>query len=87
MKKCCPDCMTEKDIEQFGVDKSRKDGIYLRCKVCTNKRLSHYRKNGAVVSAYDLNLMTNFLRACNKPKPKPVSSFDAEMMRNFLVKA
>lgn len=64
MKKFCPDCMTEKDIEQFGKNKSRKDGIHPSCKVCANGRLKNYRKNGLVyASAYDLNLMTNFLRA------------------------
>ena len=61
--KYCPDCMTEKSIEKFGNNRSRKDGYHPSCKVCANGRLKNYRANGLIsTTAYDLNLMTNFLR-------------------------
>jgi 5-methylcytosine-specific restriction endonuclease McrA len=34
----CNDCKIEKPQDQFGVDKSRKDGISVRCKPCNVKR-------------------------------------------------
>ncbi len=39
--KICSDCRQEKQISEFGSDKSRASGVAFYCKLCTNAR---YRK-------------------------------------------
>ena len=44
--KFCPKCETDKPIEEFPINKSRKDGRGRVCKGCQNEYTrNHYRKN------------------------------------------
>ncbi len=42
MMKVCSKCGIEKDKEEFGKDKNRKDGLYPQCKACRNKSSAAY---------------------------------------------
>jgi hypothetical protein len=42
--KICSKCKKEKDINEFGFDKSRKDGRNLKCKKCRNQYAQKYYK-------------------------------------------
>lgn len=45
-QKYCPKCKVEKDIAEFGPNKSRKDGLQSHCKQCRNDYLkSWYKEN------------------------------------------
>lgn len=53
-KKICSRCHIEKDIEEFGKDKNRKDGHYCFCKLCTKEIATIYRlKYPNKVKAYN----------------------------------
>lgn len=44
--KICPHCSQEKELSDFPKDKSRKDGRYIYCKICTSlKSKKNYNKN------------------------------------------
>lgn len=44
--KWCPKCETEKDVKEFGKDKSRKDGKQTICKEChRNYSKKHHKTN------------------------------------------
>lgn len=45
MKKCSM-CQTEKELDQFGKDRSRSDGLETKCKECKRlKRKKEYAEN------------------------------------------
>lgn len=43
--KTCTKCNTEKPLEEFGVDKTTKDGYRYSCKVCYNAQQREYVRN------------------------------------------
>lgn len=44
--KQCPKCKLNKPLSEFGINRTRVDGINPRCKVCSNKStMESYRKN------------------------------------------
>ena len=43
-KRCCQ-CKKEKALSDFGVDKSRKDGVNPRCKSCARDRMKTHRND------------------------------------------
>ena len=42
MNKTCSKCIVEKDLSEFYKDRSRKDGLYSRCKKCHNEAVKRY---------------------------------------------
>lgn len=45
--KVCGKCKIEKEFEFFSKDKSRKDGMFVRCKSCTSKYFKKYYEKHA----------------------------------------
>jgi hypothetical protein len=46
IKKCCPKCEEEVDIELFSKNRSRKDGLSRICKICQRLYVNaHYQAN------------------------------------------
>ena len=45
MSKVCTKCGIEKSLEDFGKDRSRRDGLKDRCKICRAKDGDKYRQN------------------------------------------
>ncbi|MCB1711167.1 MAG: endonuclease VII domain-containing protein [Candidatus Riesia sp.] len=43
--KYCSGCDKDKSIEDFGIDRSEKDGRRFQCKICRNKKQREYAKN------------------------------------------
>lgn len=43
MKKICNKCKVEKDVTEFYKDKSKKDGISIYCKSCSDKNVGAWR--------------------------------------------
>jgi hypothetical protein len=41
----CPACKIPKELDEFGIDKSRKDGSYSYCRECTRERGRQWRKD------------------------------------------
>lgn len=59
MTKSCSVCRSFKDIEDFPVDRSRKDGRLCRCRDCDNERSRRYYEQNrtavlARVNAYNV---------------------------------
>ena len=65
MKNCC-NCKVEKELVEFGNDKTRKDGLNRQCKLC-NKSMSksYYESNKD-----KLNVKMKTYREANKDKRK-----------------
>ena len=68
--KTCPECKEEKSFTDYHKDKSRKDGLYVYCKPCTNFltkkwRLDNPEKRRAIALKHDIKY-----RAENKDKIK-----------------
>jgi hypothetical protein len=45
MEKYCSGCNTTKNLKEFGVDNSEKDGHRFQCKICRNAKQRIYSKN------------------------------------------
>lgn len=43
--KVCPNCNTEKSLDEFGKNKNTSDGLASWCKVCHNERQRKWREN------------------------------------------
>jgi hypothetical protein len=46
MKKICTKCNKTKSVEEFGKDKTKKDGLTSACSECNNNREKKRRENG-----------------------------------------
>ncbi len=44
-RKFCTGCQTEKDVSEFGIQRTRKDGLDYRCKACMRARLKERYKD------------------------------------------
>lgn len=61
--KKCSKCLADKTSNDFHCDKSRKDGLTSRCKLCANKHVSQFYKNNKESEnhrAYKLRLKRDF---------------------------
>jgi hypothetical protein len=65
--KICSKCRIEKDIYNFGKDKTRKDGLYPYCKEC---RKLHNQKNKIKIAKYTKNYQINHKDIRNKYRRK-----------------
>jgi hypothetical protein len=51
-RKTCPDCGEDKDLEDFGVNRSRPDGRAYYCRICFRRRSNeHYRRKRTAAGA------------------------------------
>jgi hypothetical protein len=58
--KYCPGCKTEKSLDNFWNDKSRKDGLFKYCKICGRNRVKKYNDSHKQQRAeYDHNRYIN----------------------------
>ena len=62
MTKICRKCRKEKELEDFHLDRSRKDGRKYICKECLNTRVKSSH------SSFDVSLQTSIYTALKKNK-------------------
>lgn len=74
MKTCCQ-CRTEKPLAEFSKDKSRKDGLQLRCKACVAiyraENLDRIKESQAAYHAANRKELTAAMRARYAANPEP----------------